>query len=103
LSQETPEISNSGQGSHFTSPQYIDLVQGKGAKISMDGRGGAMDNIFAERSWRSVKYEEVDLKEYESPRDAKRGIGSYLNFHNRRRPHQSLGYKTSEAVYYAGF
>ena len=101
LSQEIPEIFNSDQGSHFTSPQYIDLVRGKGAKISMDGRGRAMDNIFTERLWRSVKYEEVYLKEYDSPRDARQGIASYLDFYNSVRPHQSLGYKTPAAVYYS--
>lgn len=101
LSQAAPEIFNSDQGSHFTSPQYIDLVIGKGTKISMDGRGRAMDNIFTERLWRSVKYEEVYLTEYDSPRDARRGIGSYLDFYNNRRPHQSLDYRTPEAVYYA--
>lgn len=101
LSLETPEIFNSDQGSHFTSPQYINLVMGKGTKISMDGRGRAMDNIFTERLWRSVKYEEVYLKEYDSPRDARLGIGAYLDFYNKGRPHQSLGYKTPEAVYRA--
>jgi putative transposase len=101
LSHKTPEIFNSDQGSHFTSPQYIDLVIGKGSKISMDGRGRAMDNIFTERLWRSVKYEEVYLKEYDSPRDARLGIASYLDFYNKRRPHQSLGYRTPEAVYLA--
>lgn len=69
----------------------------------MNGRGRAMDNIFVEGPWQSVKYEEVYLKEYESPRDAKRGTGSYLDFYNRRRPRQALGYKTSEAAYSAGF
>lgn len=99
LRNAIPEIFNSDQGSHFTSPQYLDLVRARGTKISMDGRGRAMDNIFTERLWRSVKYEEVYLKEYDSPKDARRGIGSYLEFYNRRRPHQSLGYKTPETVY----
>jgi putative transposase len=102
LSQTTPEIFNSDQGSHFTSPQYIGLVQGKGAQISMDGRGRAMDNIFTERLWRSVKYEEVYLKEYDSPKEARHGIASYLEFYNHRRPHQSLAYKTP-AECYQGF
>jgi putative transposase len=99
LSRTTPEIFNSDQGSHFTSSQYIGLVQGKGAQVSMDGRGRAMDNIFTERLWRSVKYEEVYLKEYDSPREARQGIGSYLEFYNHRRPHQSLAYKTPAACY----
>ncbi len=99
LGAATPEIFNSDQGSHFTSPKYLALVQRTGAKISMDGRGRAMDNIFTERLWRSVKYEEVYLKDYESPKEARRGLAGYLEFYNRHRPHQSLGYKTPEAVY----
>lgn len=97
----TPEIMNSDQGSHFTSPQYLDLLQGAGVKISMDGRGRAIDNIFTERLWRSLKYEEVYLKDYDSPKEARQGIAGYLDFYNRHRPHQSLGYKTPEAVYLA--
>ncbi|MBA4419516.1 MAG: hypothetical protein C0392_16680 [Syntrophus sp. (in: bacteria)] len=94
-----PEIFNSDQGSHFTSNQYIDLLKGNQVQISMDGRGRAMDNIFTERLWRSVKYEEVYLKDYESPRDARKGIGTYLTYYNTERPHQSLGYKTPKEVY----
>jgi len=101
LGNAVPEIFNSDQGSHFTSPQYLDLVRAKGSKISMDGRGRAMDNIFTERLWRSVKYKEVYLKEYDSPKEARRGTTSYLDFYNHRRPHQSPDYKTPAECYQA--
>lgn len=94
-----PTIFNSDQGSHFTSSQYLELLIQKGVRISMDGRGRAMDNIFTERLWRSVKYEEVYLREYESPKDARRGIASYLDFYNFRRPHQALNYRTPGEIY----
>lgn len=100
LAQATPQIWNSDQGSHFTSPQYTQLVEAAGARISMDGKGRALDNIFIERLWRSVKYEEVYRTEYEAPRDARRGIGSYLTHYNQDRPHSSLGYRTPAAVYF---
>jgi len=101
LKTATPEILNSDQGSHFTSPQYLKLVQDSGAKVSMDGRGRAMDNIFTERLWRSLKYEEVYLKDYDSPREARIGIANYMAFYNQKRPHQSLAYKTPETVYHS--
>jgi putative transposase len=66
----------------------------------MDGKGRALDNIFTERLWRTIKYEEVYLKEYASPRDARLGIGQYLTFYNQERPHQSLAYRTPAEVYY---
>ncbi|WP_262391901.1 IS3 family transposase, partial [Sporolactobacillus inulinus] len=78
LTQARPEIMNSDQGSHFTSPHYLDLLKEKSVKISMDGKNRALDNIITERLWRSVKYEEVYLKDYENPRDARRGIDNYL-------------------------
>jgi putative transposase len=96
-----PDICNSDQGSHFTSPQYTDLLLGAGVQISMDGRGRAMDNIFTERLWRSVKYEEVYLKDYATPRAARQGLGWYFPFYNERRLHQSLGYRTPAQVYLA--
>lgn len=101
LEQATPQIWNSDQGSHFTSPQYTDLLLAAGVQISMDGRGRARDNIFTERLWRTVKYEEVYLNEYATPRDAQSGLGGYFAFYNHERPHQALGYRTPAAVYFA--
>jgi putative transposase len=97
-----PQILNSDQGSHFTSPQYIERLKSVHVQISMDGKGRALDNIFTERLWRSVKYEEVYLKEYANPREARRNLTEYLRFYNQERPHQSLGYRTPEEVYYQG-
>nr|WP_297200089.1 IS3 family transposase [Thermanaeromonas sp.] len=100
IAKAKPEIMNSDQGAQFTDPDYIKLLEGAGIRISMDGRGQATDNIFTERLWRSLKYEEVYLNEYESPREARQGISRYLEFYNYRRPHQSLGYRTPAEVYY---
>ena len=102
LQQATPKIINSDQGSHFTSPQYLDLFKPDLTQISMDGRGRAMDNIFTERLWRSVKYEEVYLHDYENPRQARQGLTAYFEFYNNERPHQSLGYQTPAMVYLNG-
>ena len=100
LSHATPVIWNSDQGSHFTSPQYTDLLLAVNVKISMDGKGRALDNIFTERLWRTVKYENVYLEGYTCPRDARRGIAAFLAFYNDRRVHQSLGYRTPAEIYY---
>jgi putative transposase len=100
LAQATPQIWNSDQGSHFTSPQYTELLLGQGVQISMDGRGRCRDNIFTERLWRTVKYEEVYLTEYANPREARHGLGRYFPFYNDERPHQALGYLTPAAVYF---
>lgn len=100
LAQAKPEIWNSDQGSHFTSPQYTDRLLAAQVKISMDGKGRALDNIFTERLWRTIKYEEVYLKDYASPRDARQSIRQYLSFYNLERPHQSLGYQTPTQVYF---
>jgi putative transposase len=94
-----PEIFNSDQGSQFTSQGFTGVLEGQGIKISMDGKGRAFDNIFIERLWRSVKYEEVYLKDYESVREAVRNLGEYFRFYNLERPHQSLGYQTPYQVY----
>jgi putative transposase len=99
LSQAAPEIINSDQGSHFTSPQYLDRFLTVGSQISMDGRGRAMDNIFTERLWRSVKYEEVYLNEYLTPRQARQGLTDYFHLYNYQRPHQSLDYLTPAELY----
>ena len=99
LLQAVPEIWNSDQGSHFTSPRYIERLQNAGVKISMDGRGRACDNIFTERLWRTIKYEEVYLHEYASPKEAYRQLFQYIQFYNFVRPHQSLEYRTPAQVY----
>lgn len=101
LAQATPEICNSDQGSQFTSPQWAELLQGAGVAISMDGKGRALDNVFVERLWRSVKYEEVYLHDYGSPREARAGLSRYFDFYNHVRPHQGLGYRTPAEVYFA--
>jgi putative transposase len=101
LSLATPTIWNSDQGSQFTSPQYTGLLEAAGTQISMDGRGRAFDNIFTERLWRTVKYEEVYLHEYDSPREARQRLAYYFDFYNTRRPHQSLGYRPPAEVYFA--
>jgi len=99
LAQAIPEIWNSDQGSHFTSPQYLDRLLAAEVQVSMDGRGRALDNIFTERLWRSVKYEEVYLHDYASPKEAHRQLASYFRFYNFERPHQSLAYQTPAQVY----
>jgi len=97
-----PEVFNSDQGSQFTSLVFTERLKAQGISISMDGRGRALDNIFVERLWRSVKYEEVYLKEYRHAPDAMKGLRQYFEFYNRERLHQSLAYKTPEAVYRQG-
>lgn len=96
----TPEIENSDQGVQFTSQEYINLWEENKVKISMDGRGRAMDNIFTERLWRSLKYEEVYLKEYATVLEAKANIGVYFNFYNYERKHQSNNYRTPAEIYF---
>jgi len=100
LQQATPDIWNSDQGSHFTSPQYTEKLLAASVRISMDGKGRALDNIFTERLWRTVKYEDVYLKDYTTPREARQGLGQYLTFYNQERPHQSLNYQTPAQVYF---
>jgi len=97
-----PEIINSDQGSQFTSPQYLDRFLAVGSQISMDGRGRAMDNIFTERLWRSVKYEEVYLNDYAIPRQARQGLTHYFSFYNEERLHQALEYLTPAELYLTG-
>jgi len=99
LKQSQPVIWNSDQGSHFTSPQYIARLEAKGVNISMDGRGRASDNIFTQRLWRTIKYEEVYLHEYTSPKEAHRQISQYIQFYNNERIHQALAYNTPAQVY----
>ena len=97
---DAPEIENSDQGTHYASDRHIQLFTNKGTKVSMDGRGRAMDNIFTERLWRSLKYEEVYLKEYATVLEAKENIKEYFKFYNYERKHQSLNYKTPAEIYF---
>lgn len=101
LAVAIPDILNSDQGSQYTSLGYVDLVRAAGVRISMDGRGRAIDNVFTERFWRSLKHEEVYPREYYTPREAREGITRYIDFYNNKRPHQSLGYCTPAEVYFA--
>ncbi len=94
-----PEIFNSDQGSQFTSKAFTDVLLGQGITISMDGRGRVFDNIFVERLWRNVKYEDVYLKGYDSMVDLHKGLGEYFMFYNGERPHQALGQETPDVVY----
>jgi len=96
----TPEIFNSDQGSQFTSLAFLESLEQRNIQISMDGRGRAMDNIFNERLWRSVKYEQVYINDYNTVGDAKEGISGYMSFYNQERPHQSLDYKTPAEIYF---
>lgn len=97
-----PEIFNTDQGAQFTSDSFTGVLLKNGIKISMDGRGRALDNIFVERLWRSVKYEEVYLKKHENMQDLMMGLTHYFMFYNNERKHQSLGYQTPESVYRSG-
>jgi putative transposase len=99
LRQKRPEIFNSDQGSQFTSEQFLNQLEGRHIAISMDGRGRCLDNIFIERLWRSLKYEEVYLKDYKTVPEAHRGIEKYFQFYNYERLHQSLNYQTPSAIY----
>ena len=90
LQVEKPEIVNSDQGSQFTSQSYTEILLDKRVKVSMDGRGRAMDNIFTERLWRTVKYQEVYLNDYDNPREARRGLARFFEKYNTYRPHQAL-------------
>jgi putative transposase len=94
-----PRIFNTDQGAQFTSAAFTDKLEAAGIAISMDGRGRFMDNIFIERLWRSIKYEEVHLKAYADGREARAGIGSWMNFYNHRRPHQAMDNQTPMAVW----
>lgn len=100
LAQTKPLIWNSDQGSHFTSPQYTQRLLDTSIQISMDGKGRALDNIFTERLWRSVKYEEVYLCDYVTPKQAYQRLANYFDFYNHRRPHQALHYLTPVEVYF---
>jgi putative transposase len=96
-----PDICNSDQGSHFTSEAYLEKLQVSGVQISMDGRGRCMDNIFTERLWRTVKYEDVFLQSYQNLQEAQAGLEQYFAFYNHTRPHSSLDNQTPAAVYFS--
>jgi putative transposase len=99
LGKGRPDIFNTDQGTQFTSEAFTRLLEQHGIKISMDGKGSYNDNLFIERLWRSVKYEEVYLKAYQDGRDAKISLGNYFRFYNTERPHQALGYRTPAEVF----
>ncbi len=95
-----PEIFNTDQGSQFTSQDFTDVLLKAEIAISMDGKGAWRDNVFVERLWRSIKYEEIYLKAYDTVGEARASIGRYLTFYNGRRPHSSLDRKTPEQAYF---
>jgi putative transposase len=97
-----PDIFNTDQGSQFTSAAFTGVLLGAGTRISMDGRGRWMDNVFIERLWRSLKHEDIYLKGYADGREAHAGIASWIAFYNARRPHQALGNRTPMAVWRDG-
>ncbi len=101
LETATPEINNSDQGSHFTSEQFLQPLLNRNVKVSMDGRGRCMDNIFTERLWRTVKYENVYIKSYQTINDANRGLTDYFQFYNSKRPHQSLNNQTPSQMHHS--
>jgi putative transposase len=100
LEVATPYIFNSDQGAQFTSLEFTGRLAAAGIHMSMDGRGRALDNVFVERLWRTVKYEEIYLKDYGTPREAIQGLEQFFQLYNQQRPHQALGYQTPAAVYF---
>jgi putative transposase len=94
-----PEIFNTDQGAQFTADSFTHVLRDYGIKISMDGKGRCIDNVFVERLWRSLKYEEVYLNPYDSMEEGRMGIGRYFHFYNNERPHQALGYQTPVGFY----
>jgi putative transposase len=102
LSRGRPEVFNTDQGVQFTAAAWTGRLEGAGVKVSMDGRGRCLDNVFVERLWRSVKYEDVYLKCYETVPELAQGLGRYFRFYNEERLHQALGYRTPAEVYGEG-
>jgi putative transposase len=102
LSRGRPEIFNTDLGSQFTSREYTGRLEGAGVAVSRDGRGRALDNVFVERLWRSVKYEDIYIKDYERVSELESGLTAYFRFYDEDRPHQSLDYRTPGEVYRAG-
>ena len=101
LRKGRPDIFNTDQGTQFTGKAFTGLLEQHGVRISMDGKGSYRDNLFIERLWRTVKYEEIYLKAYQDGRDARIGISDYFRFYNTERPHQALGYKTPAEEYFS--
>lgn len=98
----TPEIFNTDQGSQFTSAEFTGVLKAHDIRISMDGKGCWRDNVFVERLWRTIKYEEVYLKAYDSVSQAKASLGQFITFYNNRRPHQAFAGKTPDMIYFSG-
>ena len=101
LEQGTPDIFNTDQGAQFTAVEFTSILENIGIRISMDGRGRALDNIFVERLWRTVKYENIYLLDYGSVPELDTGLHTYFHFYNQERLHQSLGYQTPAEVHFA--
>ena len=101
LEQGIPTIFNTDQGAQFTAVEFTSILEGAGIQISMDGRGRALDNVFVERLWRTIKYEHIYLMDYVSVPDLEAGLHGYFQFYNHERLHQSLGYRTPAEVHYA--
>ena len=99
LTNGQPEIFNTDQGSQFTCHSFLKVFDKTDVSISMDGRGRALDNVFVERLWRSVKYEDIYLKDYSDGWELTKGMKKYFNFYNHERPHQALGYRTPASLY----
>lgn len=100
LQTSRPEIFNTDQGAQFTSPVFVEALENSGIRVSMDGRGRVYDNIFVERFWRSVKYGDVYLHEYQAVPEARENLAAYFRFYNEERPHAALGYRTPHEVYF---
>ncbi len=101
LERGVPAIFNTDQGAQFTAEEFTSILEGAGVRISMDGRGRAMDNVFVERLWRTVKYEHIYLMDYAQVPELEAGLHGYFQFYNQERPHQSLGYRTPAEVHHA--
>src|SRR3954451_2749184 len=103
LQRGRPQVFNTEQGAQFTSREYTGRLEAAGVAVSRDGRGRALDNVFVERLWRSVKYEDIYIKDYERVSELESGLRAYFWFYDEERPHQSLDYRTPGEVYRAGF
>lgn len=101
--QGRPDIFNTDQGSQYTGAAFTGVLKDHGIRISMDGKGRAMDNIMVERLWRTVNYEDMYIKDYETVEELKKGLREYFWFYNHERPHQSLGDRTPAEVYFGTF
>jgi putative transposase len=101
LEQGKPDIFNTDQGAQFTAVEFTDILENAGIRISMDGRGRALDNVFVERLWRTVKYEDIYIRDYGSVPELETGLNAYFHFYNHERLHQSLDYRTPAEVHFA--